>query len=156
MLAEAIESPEAFSAWTSTMGQSTASSYGVTNSEALRAQIRERHGPFLGKLLDWYETDRHIFVHASVDYDLDMDEQAEHTLFWQKVTETPPEHKSGKTVVFGHTAQRQGLPRHFGTAICIDTVAKRGGWLTALDVDLLWCWQSDPIGNLRQFALAGD
>lgn len=153
MLAGALGSDDAFAAWIQAFGEGTASSYGIADAEHLRVSIRARHAPFLAKLRSWYETEHHIFVHAAVDYDQEMRAQDEHTLLWRKIAEAPPAHQSGKTVVFGHTAQRHGLPRDFGTAICIDTDAKRGGWLTALDVETRRCWQSDPSGNLREFAL---
>lgn len=153
MLAEALRSDDAFTAWMQTFGESAALSYGIANAEDLRIHIQTRHGPLLAGLSNWYETDDYIFVHAAVDYDLEMEEQDEHTLLWRRIAEAPPMHQSGKTVVFGHTAQRHGHPQDFGTAICIDTDAKRGGWLTALDVEARWCWQSDPNGNLRDFAL---
>ena len=46
--------------------------------------VPREHWDFLRDgLLDYYETDRHIFVHATVHCDLDMAEQPEYVLFWE-------------------------------------------------------------------------
>jgi len=52
-------------------------------------------------------------------------------------------------MVCGHTAQKGGVPANLGHAICIDTWAYGGQWLTALDVESGTCWQCNEEGERR-------
>ena len=94
-----------------------------------------RHVAFLRGCRDYHETESHIFVHASYDPELPMKDQSISKLRWAKlrVDQARP-HRSGRTVVVGHTSQKSGEVLNLGHLICIDTFCHGGGWLTALDV----------------------
>ncbi|TWT52454.1 Serine/threonine-protein phosphatase 1 [Rubripirellula amarantea] len=115
------------------------------------SDIPDSHWRFLlNRLLPYYETQSHIFVHASVDPSEPMTEQSDHMLFWHQYSKSFPGHVSGKTVVCGHTSQSSGIPITNGHAICIDTAACRGGWLTCLDVESGTLWQANQASETRQ------
>jgi serine/threonine protein phosphatase 1 len=138
--------------WLSCGGRETMASYGV----AVRGTfcgleaVPEEHWDFLENgLLDWYETEGHLFVHGSVCPDLPMDEQPEYMLHWEKLV-GPVAHCSGKVIVCGHTKQHSGRPLDWGSVICIDTGAyDRHGWLTCLDVGTGEYWQANQAGERR-------
>ena len=70
-------------------------------------------------------------------------------LRWEPFNNPPP-HQSGKIMVCGHTAQKRGDPLNLGHAICIDTHAWGGGWLTCLDTSIGRIWQSNEHGEVRK------
>lgn len=99
---------------------------------------------------DWYETPTHIYVHATADPKLDMADQTTHELYWQRLNPRAKPHRSGKTVVCGHTSQRDGRPLDLGHTVCIDTGCVYGLWLTGLEVETGHYWQvSDAPGVTR-------
>jgi len=53
-------------------------------------------------------------------------------------------------MVCGHTLQLSGMPINIGHAICIDTWAYGGGWLTCLDVTTGRFWQAKSTGRTTQ------
>jgi len=117
--------------------------------DELLAKIPSSHWKFLEEdCLAYYETDKHIFVHANVYPDLALDEQPEYMLYWEKLVE-PCAHISGKILICGHTRQKSGLPLDLGTSICIDTGAYDDGWLTCLDVYTGRIWQANELGKAR-------
>ncbi|MEL7086916.1 MAG: serine/threonine protein phosphatase, partial [Planctomycetota bacterium] len=61
----------------------------------------------------------------------------------------PPPHVSGKLMVCGHTSQKDGRIDDLGHAVCIDTHACGGQWLTALDVDTGKLWQANENGRTQ-------
>ncbi len=56
-------------------------------------------------------------------------------------------------MVCGHTHQPNGLPRNLGHAVCIDTWACGGGWLTCLDTGSGRFWQANQLGQTRTAVL---
>jgi serine/threonine protein phosphatase 1 len=52
-------------------------------------------------------------------------------------------------MVCGHTQQRSGVPLNVGHAVCLDTWAYGGGWLTCLDVTTGAVWQANQRGERR-------
>jgi serine/threonine protein phosphatase 1 len=80
-----------------------------------------------------------------------MDEQPVMMLRWESLRETTPgPHESGKTVIAGHTSQKNVEILGLGHVKVIDTYCYGGGWLTALDVRTDEVWQADREGNLRR------
>jgi serine/threonine protein phosphatase 1 len=134
--------------WIGMGGIATLDSYGPGRDIRL---IPEAHFRFLEGCRDFHETEAHIFVHANYFPDIPMDEQPDVMLRWESFGDrrTGPHH-SGKTVIAGHTAQKNGEILDLGHVKVIDTYCYGGGWLTALDVQTGKVWQADRDGNLRR------
>lgn len=124
-------------------GQDTLDSYGGTFTD-----VPEEHWEFMRKAELYHELDDYILVHAGVDSKLPVTEQGQETYYYQRFYEQEP-HSSGKTVVCGHTIQGD-LPTDLGYAICLDTCAYGGGWLSALDLDTGRIWQTNEQGQSRE------
>jgi serine/threonine protein phosphatase 1 len=155
--------------WLAVGGKETLLSYGITESEidtleegdsyfgdpnGLLARIPQRHWKFLEEdCLPYYETEKHIFVHANLYPYLQLDEQPDYMLYWERLVEAN-EHISGKTMICGHTRQKSGVPLDLDTSICIDTNVYDGGWLTCLDVRSGRIWQANERGEMRKGDLA--
>lgn len=149
MLRKAALDPNAMKDWLRYGGLETLRSYGRNGRPANIAELPENHWHFFREqTLDYWETEERIFVHASLDPKLDLDEQPEHLLFWQPFIE-PTVHKSGKQIVCGHTAQTSGLPAVFEHGICIDTWVYGRGWLTCLDTREQTAIQTNERGQTR-------
>jgi serine/threonine protein phosphatase 1 len=113
-------------------------------------EIPGDHFAFLDSCLDYFESDKHIFVHASFAPGLPMSEQSASMLRWESLREAiPGPHQSGKTVIVGHTSQKSGEILDLGYLKCIDTYCYGGGWLTALDVLSGEVWQANERGKVR-------
>jgi len=135
--------------WLRAGGRAVLQSYGIDHPDHIPAA----HWQFLATgLSDYHITAHPIFVTADVEPAAALGDQTERTLCWQRLGNPLP-HRSGRTMICGHTAQRNHLPLDLGHAICIDTAACKGGWLTCLDVDRRFCWQSNEAGQTRCFPL---
>jgi serine/threonine protein phosphatase 1 len=144
LMLRAIEAPSNMTFWMQSGGLATLASYGGVN------EIPREHIEFLWNCVDYHETDRHLFVHASYQPELPLDEQREYELFWEHLNLLlPAPHSSGKTAIVGHTPQRSGEVLDGGHVVCIDTYCFGSGWLTALDVDSGRLWQASKHGKLR-------
>ena len=129
--------------------QQTLDSYGKDGHAGTLASIPRAHWQFVEhNCLNWLETGHHIFVHATLDPDKTLVEQPDSALFFNKF-KNPQPHRSGKIVVCGHTPQRDGHPLNIGHAICLDTAACEGQWLTCLDVLSGQVWQANQHRELR-------
>jgi serine/threonine protein phosphatase 1 len=117
--------------------------------------VPKSHWDFLKGLKRFYETQTHIFVHASLDSETALEDQFDDALFWGDFSSIGP-HLSGKSVVCGHTSQKDGVPKTLGHAVCIDTWACGGGWLTCLDVHTGRYWQANQAGETRTDWLSSD
>jgi serine/threonine protein phosphatase 1 len=136
---------------TSLGGAATLKSYGAGLDIS---RIPMEHVRFMEGSLDYVETATHIFLHANYDPDLPIPEQPFATMRWKSLREAiPGPHRSGKTVIVGHTAQEGGEILDLGHVKCIDTYCYGGGWLTALDVDTSEVWQANRDGELRRDGL---
>lgn len=113
------------------------------------SDVPESHWEFLESLHNYYETEDFIFTHASLNGHLPLEEQDEEWLQWRRVTEAT-EHYSGKILICGHTAQHSGRPLNYGYAICLDTWAYGGGFLSCLNCDLGYLWQASKEGKTRE------
>jgi serine/threonine protein phosphatase 1 len=153
MLLESREDNATFKEWLTQGGRATLRSYAYGDFGLGMDAIPNSHWRFLSdRLLDYWETDCHIFVHASLDPDLEMNEQPDFLLFWQPFTD-PTNHKSGKQIICGHTSQKSGWPAVFGGGICIDTYAHGGGWLTCFEIGTQQFIQTNERGERRTFDL---
>ncbi|MGI9242671.1 MAG: metallophosphoesterase family protein [Verrucomicrobiales bacterium] len=145
MMRDALVFGESTLSWLTFGGRATLASYGGDTSEAIPGP----HWDFIGSSLPYHENETHFFVHANASPGTALGNQQEFELYWKRFDDPEP-HQSGKTMVCGHTSQGSGLPRNIGHAICIDTNACRGGWLTCLDTDLGTYWQTNESGDRRQ------
>lgn len=141
-----------YEAWMESGGDTTLASYVPRKARGRLSDVPEAHWEFLERCVPAHETESHLFVHATLHPRLALAEQPPYLLRWEKIAFHSP-HASGKTMVCGHTRQRSGVPRDWGHAICIDTAASSGGWLTCLDVGRRWIWQADERGRKRDGAL---
>ena len=131
--------------WLQCGGQVALDSYG--QGSGLNA-VPRRHFDFLQSCLDYFETERHFFVHANYRPDLPFGRQNGETLRWLSLRDSlPAAHLSGKTAVVGHTPQPEVLD--LGHLVCLDTDCCHGGWLTALDVATGTLWQADNSGRFK-------
>lgn len=156
MMTRARRDKSEYKMWYAVGGMQALASYGKSPGRmGTIDDVPAEHWRFLeDECIDYFETDRQIYVHAGVDSGSPMDEQDEGHLFWEFLDPlSPPNHVSGKTVVCGHTSQRSGEILDCETAIGIDTFAYGGGWLTCLDADARKYWQVNLIGKVRTGSL---
>lgn len=148
MMFAAHESEKALRYWEVCGGLATLTSYRY--GAGLR-DIPQKHWDLLAEARDYYETDEWIFTHANYLPDLPMGLQPEYQLRWAlfEPDEMHP-HCSGKSVVVGHTEQRNSEVLDLGFVVCIDTACWRHGWLTAFDVGTRQVWQASRWGLLRE------
>lgn len=144
MMEQARENRGNAAGWLSVGGHETMDSYHAATLEDVPA----RHWEFLRNCLPSYETKTHFFVHANAYPDIAIKDQPDSMLYWE-FFDNPPPHESGRTMVCGHSSQKSGLPLNVGHAVCIDTWAYGGGWLTCLDVESGGYWQTNERGESR-------
>jgi serine/threonine protein phosphatase 1 len=123
-------------------------SYGYTGKGDWWHLIPAAHWQFIEQTARYFETNRHIFVHGALDADMDLAEQPDWIIFWERFDTIRP-HKSGKKVICGHTPSRDGEIQDVGFAACIDTGAVLGRWLTCLDAETGQYWQANQKGQTR-------
>jgi len=132
--------------WLNAGGRETLVSY---SKKANLTSVPDEHWNFIKNVcVNYWETETHFFVHGNAAPNLPLNQQTEEYLFWRKFYQSQP-HFSGKVMVCGHTAQKDGLPFNLGYAICIDTWVYGKGWLTCLDVTTGKVWQTNQQGKLR-------
>jgi serine/threonine protein phosphatase 1 len=148
------ESEEMEAAWRMFGGDATLASYASANRSGSLNDVPQQHWDFFEHTCrDYYETETHLFVHATADPLLPLDQQSEQSLFWDKFN-NPPAHRSGKIMICGHTAQKSGLPNDVGHAVCIDTWIYGDGWLTCLDPASGVYWQANQECRSRRGRLS--
>ena len=126
-------------------GDTTINSYG-----GVPERVPQDHVAFLCDCQPFYETERHLFVHANYRSELPLDRQPDTVLRWESLRDRlPGPHCSGKTAILGHTAQKDGKILDLGYLKCIDTCLYGDGWLTALEAETGQVWQVDQRGALR-------
>ena len=130
--------------WRRVGGNATLKSYGGEGFE----EIPESHWNFIETSAPFYENDTHFFVHANADSNMPLEAQPDTMRYWETFG-SPTPHQNGKIMVCGHTSQRHGIPINIGHAICIDTCAYGGGWLTCLDTESGIYWQTNEDGDRR-------
>ena len=136
--------------WLSVGGVECLGSYGSSPGKSgTFDDVPPEHWTFLQtELVDYYESERFIFVHAGLEYSTAMSEQPDYALFWDFLGDSL-RHRTGKTVICGHTSQKSGEPKVVPNAVCIDTRIHGGGWLTCLDAISGRYWQVDMLGRKR-------
>ncbi|MFO1482049.1 MAG: metallophosphoesterase family protein [Verrucomicrobiaceae bacterium] len=137
--------------WYGVGGRQTMQSYSSDEPPDWQA-IPESHWEFLRhRLRRWHATETHIFAHANINAMLPMPDQSDDWLFWRRFDDSHP-HFSGKMLVCGHTAQKNGLPLMLPGRMCIDTWVYGEGWLTALDVRTETFVQTCQRGEVRRLS----
>ena len=134
---------ELFPEWQEFGGDTTLASYG-----GCLDHVPAGHIHFLRSCLRFFETPRHLFVHANYLEDRTLAEQPDDILLWESLrSRQPGPHLSGKTAFVGHTAQKDTVAiLDLGYLVCIDTWVYGDGWLTAVDVDTRRQWCADQDG----------
>jgi serine/threonine protein phosphatase 1 len=151
MLLEAIDGRIPLQDWLMHGGAETLDSYG---KDAALSAVAPRHVEFLRTWGDYHETSSHFFVHGNYLPQEILSQQPWQWLRWESLRATmPAAHCSGKTVVMGHTSDRQGEIQDFGHLVCIDTHCYGGQWLTALEPKTRQVWQANEQGELRECVL---
>jgi serine/threonine protein phosphatase 1 len=137
--------------WISCGGDRTLDSYGAATFD----DIPQSHWKFLEETIPFHESGHDFFVHANACPDLPLADQPFDMLFWEPFGEPGP-HQSGRRMICGHTSQKSGRPLDIGHAVCIDTYAHGGGWLTCLETQTDVYWQATQKGELRHGSLRSD
>jgi serine/threonine protein phosphatase 1 len=149
MMRDAIAGRGLLNEWLRAGGQATLDSYGCSIDK-----IPPRHIRFLVSAQPFWVSDNDIFVHACVEPDISMANQASEFLRWKHLGGSEPPHVSGKRIICGHTSQTDGVPLIFDGWVCIDTFPHGGKWLTGLDVDSNHIIQASQDGKVRDFPLS--
>lgn len=154
MMLESREDPVRYKDWLGHGGRHTLRSYAPGKENPTLQDVPAEHWKFMEEgLLDWHETDTHIFVHAGMEPETPVNEQQALHLFWEFISLNTRAHGSGKTIICGHTSQQSGRPLHLGHTICIDTFAYGGGFLSCFNVETGEVWQASESGMKREFVL---
>lgn len=129
--------------WLDLGGQETLLSYGGVIDD-----IPDLHRAYLASMVDYWESDSEIFVHASLHSDEPMDRQSTERMRWKSIRGIELPHISDKRVICGHTPQA-GEPLVFDGWVCIDTGVFQGGWLTLLETERNIAFQANQQGEFR-------
>ena len=150
LMADAFMGMNEYKMWYSVGGAQTLESYRTPEIKLPHiTHIPEEHYHFITQqLIDVYETETEIFVHANLEADVPLEAQAEIFLFWEFLR-GPVTHISGKRMICGHTNQKSGKPLAFPSTVCIDTSVYTTGWLTCLHVEENKYYQANVTGQLR-------
>ena len=150
MMRQAFNGGPELDAWLSVGGKDAVASYQRRGLSGDLIDIPESHRKLLFlDGLNYFETETHFFVHANALSDCDLADQPEFMLFWER-WQGMRRHKSGKIMVCGHSALRDGWPAHDPNSVCIDTrVYGDTGWLTCLDIRTNEFWQANHKGETR-------
>jgi serine/threonine protein phosphatase 1 len=117
-------------------GTKTLESYGI----AQKWPVPESHRTFLETLVNAYETEGYIFVHAGMRPGVPLAKQDSIDLLWIRRDFINSDYDWGKTVVYGHTPLE--APFMTQTRLGIDTGCVYGRQLTCCDVYTGKTWQA--------------
>jgi serine/threonine protein phosphatase 1 len=112
-------------------GVATLESYGATDAEDLRQKMPAEHLALLHALVERFEDEHYIYVHAGLAPEPALEEHfASH--LWIRDSFIWSRKSFGKKVIFGHTPQP--APLVMANKIGLDTGAFYSGVLTALEI----------------------
>ncbi len=117
-------------------GLKTLSSY----QDSGRWPIPSSHHTFLETLVNSYETEDYIFVHAGLRPDIPLSEQDSNDLIWIRREFLSSSYDWGKAVVYGHTPLEE--PFLAESRLGLDTGCVYGRHLTCCDVRTRKIWQA--------------
>ena len=148
MMFAARDTERALRYWENCGGVSTLNSY---RFGASLNDVPAEHWDLLASALPYFESDGFILTHANYRPDIGMSEQDTSLLRWGLLEpDMMQPHQSGRTVVVGHTEQKNSEILDLGFVICIDTACWRHGWLTAIDLKSRQVWQASRWGLMRE------
>jgi serine/threonine protein phosphatase 1 len=149
MLINALDSPSELRYWLGNGGNRTLASYSASRLDL--DVIPPEHVAFIRRCRNYFETQTHIFTHANFDPELRPHQTDGDRLRWDQLdmVRLRP-HRSGKTVVVGHTPQSNGSILDLEFLIGIDTDCFRGGWLSALNIGTGEVIQANQGGETRR------
>jgi serine/threonine protein phosphatase 1 len=154
MILEGRRDPLKASMWQSYGGLDMLESYGGAFEKDWSMKIPDAHWKFLQGTVRAHEDAKNIYVHAFLHADLDVKDQPDALIMWNYFDGIRP-HKSGKRVICGHTPQSSRMIKDLGYAVCVDTGAATGGWLTGLEIGSGDFVQTNQQGDARKGKLAG-
>ncbi len=153
MMSQARFDREVRDVWISVGGVQALKSYGENGMIGSLDDVPSEHWSFIDRTCcRYFETERHIFVHAMLEPQIPLIHQKDSIIYWERFRDPQP-HCSGKIMVCGHTTQKLGHPANLGHALCLDTWAHGAGWLTCFDVDSGEYWQARETGEVRSVNL---
>lgn len=147
IMLDGLKYPEDFDFWLRVGGDKTLQSFHLLPRRSECLHLPFEYVRFLKSLNDYYETDKFIFCHASIYSHLSMSEQNDYALRWRKLENNHQPHISGKTIICGHSEQKDGKVLLQEGIICIDTWAYGGGYLTALEINTMQAHQANNQGD---------
>lgn len=137
MMVNAADSFDSYIFWVMNGGTTTLESFDKTLIE-----FDQKYWDFIDRCQLFIETDDYIYVHGGATPEIPISEQNVDTLCWLRFREHGPHH-SGKTIICGHTPQRNYIPSVKDGGVCIDThVFNPEGFLTCLDTNSGKYWQT--------------
>ena len=143
MLLSTMKESEYLSNWLSYGGSETLSSYERRGFDL--STLPSDHLKFLTGCVPYYKKDSYLFAHATLSSSF-LRKNSSDDLRWKFFGSQ--KRLTGKTVVVGHTPQKDGVPLDKGYAVCVDTNIAQGGSLTAFDVMRRRYWQVDSSGHI--------
>lgn len=162
MLLQAFHGLQDLRFWLKYGGVQTLQSFGLTPDLHGLLGIPDDYVRWLKSAQDYYETDEFIFSHATPYPHQEMALQGEAGWRWRKLEKAADPydgqhcHFSQKTLVCGHSEQRDGRVYQALGVICLDTFAYGGGFLSALEVGSLMVWQIGKDLALKKVPLDRD
>ena len=146
----AVHEREYLKYWLKFGGIETLQSFGVTADLQGLKQIPFTYFKLLKSAIPYYETQDFIFTHATPLPHLPMDEQTDNSLRWRFIPlDGQNAHISGKTIICGHSAQKNGKVYHQNGLICVDTFDHGDGCLTAIEVTQMMIYQAFLDGKFN-------
>ena len=139
LLLASLQDPEVERHWLQYGGDTTLSSFGVTKVH----DIPEHYIDWIARCPFYVETDTAIFIHASLDPELALDQQNSDQLLWCH-NRTPLRHCSNKRIYCGHTPN--AVPIITPHWVSLDTGITRGGYLSCLEIGRDILVQADRFG----------
>lgn len=131
--------------WLRHGGTATLDSYGADPGN-----IPQSHLDLLASAVDYWEGPTAICVHANLEPGVELNQQRTQWLRWQKLCGREFPHPSGKRVICGHSGTGYGAPIVKDGWVCLDTMAYKGGLLSAMDLQTGEIMQAGQKGEFRR------
>jgi serine/threonine protein phosphatase 1 len=97
--------------------------------------IPEDHQKFLSDLYDYIVTDKYYFVHAGFNPGIEnFLNTSKESLYWIREYFITSDRDFGKTVIYGHSAFKDGISHQFPHKIGIDTGCVYKGFLSCIEL----------------------